>query len=149
MPISLPGGDAVAAMGCILDAECATAFDDITRQGVTEGIGPWGGTFRAGRFTTAVDYLRANRCRSLVMAEMAEVMKVVDLYVGGNDLFLTNMTGHPTVCLPDGFTKRGGVEVPTSLTFTGRLYGESELLAVAAAYQAATGVNLRRPPAVA
>ena len=149
VPISLPGGDAVDAMGCILDAECATAFDDITRQGVTEGIGDyWGGTFRAGRFVTAVDYIRANRCRSMVMAEMAEVMATADLYVGGNDLFLTNMTGHPTVCLPDGFTKRGRSEVPTSLTFTGQLYGESELLALAAAYQAATGVHLRRPPAL-
>ena len=146
VPISLPGGDKVAAMDCILDAECAAAFDDITRAGVSEGIGPWGGTFRAGRFTTAIDYLRANRCRSMVMAEMAEVMSLVDLYVGGNDLFLTNMTGHPTVCLPNGFTRRGGAEVPTALTFTGRLYGEAELLAVAATYQDATGFHLRRPP---
>ena len=81
-----------------------------------------------------------------LMAEMANVMEKVDLYVGGADLTITNLTGHPTVCLPDGFTKRGGAEVPKSLTFTGRLYGESELLAVAKAYQDATGHHLKRPP---
>jgi Asp-tRNA(Asn)/Glu-tRNA(Gln) amidotransferase A subunit family amidase len=73
-------------------------------------------------------------------------MARVDAYVGGNDLVLTNLTGHPTVVLPDGFRKAGGVERPTALTFTGRLYGEAELLALAHAYQQATGNHLRRPP---
>ena len=73
-------------------------------------------------------------------------MAGVDVYVGGNDLFLTNMTGHPCVCLPNGFRKDGDAEVPTALTFTGRLYGESALLAVAQAYQVETGHHRRRPP---
>ncbi len=73
-------------------------------------------------------------------------MAKVDLYVGGNDLVLTNLTGHPTVVLPNGFRKTGDAEVPTALTFTGRLYGETELLAVAHAYQQATGHHLKRPP---
>ena len=47
--------------------------------------------------------------------------------------------------LPNGFRKAGDVETPTALTFTGRLYGETELLAVAAAYQQATGHHLKRP----
>ncbi len=146
VPIKLPAQYPQSAMSCILDAECAAAFDDITREGVTEGIGPWRGTFLRGRFTTAVDYIRANRVRTLVMRAMNEVMAGVDLYVGGNDLFLTNMTGHPTVCLPNGFRKDGDSEVPTALTFTGRLYGEAELLAVAHAYQVETGHHRRRPP---
>ena len=66
--------------------------------------------------------------------------------VGGNDLLITNLTGHPTLVLPNGFDKRGDAEMPTSLTFTGRLYGEAELLAVGHAYQQATGFHLRRPP---
>jgi Asp-tRNA(Asn)/Glu-tRNA(Gln) amidotransferase A subunit family amidase len=73
-------------------------------------------------------------------------MAQVDLYVQGNDLLLTNLTGHPSVVLPDGFRKAGGVELPQSIKFTGRLYGETELLAVAHAYQQATGHHLRRPP---
>jgi Asp-tRNA(Asn)/Glu-tRNA(Gln) amidotransferase A subunit family amidase len=74
-------------------------------------------------------------------------MEHVDLYVGGDDLTLTNLTGHPTVVLPSGFQQdEQGVETPTALTFTGRLFGESELLAVTRAYQQATGHHLRRPP---
>jgi Asp-tRNA(Asn)/Glu-tRNA(Gln) amidotransferase A subunit family amidase len=95
------------------------------------------------------DPAHPHRIRSLVMQEMEEVMSGVDLYVGGNDLVLTNLTGHPTVVLPDAPRKGGDIaahEKPGSITFTGRLYGEAELLAVAAAYQQATGFHLRRPP---
>ena len=77
---------------------------------------------------------------------MAKVMATVDLYVGGNDLLITNLTGHPTVCVPNGFTTQKDVEVPRALTFTGRLYGETELLTVAHAYQEATGFHKKRPP---
>jgi Asp-tRNA(Asn)/Glu-tRNA(Gln) amidotransferase A subunit family amidase len=73
-------------------------------------------------------------------------MSSVDLYVGGNDLLLTNLTGHATVVLPNGLRKVDGVEMPNALTFTGRLFGETELLAVAHAYQQATGHHLKRPP---
>ena len=134
------------AMTMILDAEAATAFDGLTRQGITEGLNDWPRTFRLGQFIPAVEYLRANRIRTLMMQEMEEVMSQVDLYVGGNDLLLTNLTGHPTLVLPNGFQKRGDTEMPASLTFTGRLYGEAELLAVGHAYQQATGFHLRRPP---
>jgi Asp-tRNA(Asn)/Glu-tRNA(Gln) amidotransferase A subunit family amidase len=149
VPIKLPGTYPVAAMRLILGTEAATAFDDITRQGVTEGLNSWPATFRQGQFVPAVEYLRANRIRSLVMREMDDVMKAVDLYVNPSpnyDLLLTNLTGHPTVVLPNGFRKAGDAETPTSITFTGRLYGETELLAVAHAYQQATGHHLRHPP---
>src|SRR5262249_46803390 len=90
--------------------------------------------------------LRANRVRTLIMQEMDEIMKAVDLYVGGNDLLVTNLTGHPTVVLPTGFRKAGELELPFSITFTGRLFGEAELLAVAHAYEEATGHHRKRPP---
>ena len=67
----------------------------------------------------------------------------MDLYARGADLAITNLTGHPTVYLPNGFTKGG---TPTALTFTGKLFGESTLLHVAKAYQDATGYHLKRPP---
>jgi Asp-tRNA(Asn)/Glu-tRNA(Gln) amidotransferase A subunit family amidase len=143
VPMTLPRATASAIIGVILDVESATAFDDITRDGVTEGIGAWWSTFRKARFVSAVDYLRAQRARTLLMAEMAKAMETVDLYVGGNDLQVTNLTGHPTICLPSGFTKSG---TPTAITFTGRLYGETDLLTVAKAYQDATGHHKKRPP---
>jgi Asp-tRNA(Asn)/Glu-tRNA(Gln) amidotransferase A subunit family amidase len=124
--------------------ESGTAFDDITREGVNEGIGTWGGTFRRARFISAVDYLRAQRARTLLMRQMARVFEKVDCYAcaAGADLAVTNLTGHPTVCLPNGF--RNGT--PTALTFTGKLFGETDLLALAKAYQDATEHNKKRPP---
>jgi Asp-tRNA(Asn)/Glu-tRNA(Gln) amidotransferase A subunit family amidase len=146
VPIKLPNKQPVAALRLILTVEAATAFDEITRQGITEGLNQWPGAFRRGQFVTAVEYLRANRVRTLLMREMEEVMSTVDAYVGGNDLLLANLTGHPTLVLPNGFQKRGEAETPVSLTFTGRLYGETELLALGHAYQQATGFHLRHPP---
>lgn len=145
-PIKLPRSTAQALIGLILDVESATAFDAITREGVRDGIGLWSNTFRRGRFITAVDYLTAQRSRALLMRDMAKAVEKVDLYVGGGDLALTNLTGHPTVCLPNGLTKINGTEVPKALTFTGQLFGEMKLLAVAKAYQEATGHHLKRPP---
>jgi Asp-tRNA(Asn)/Glu-tRNA(Gln) amidotransferase A subunit family amidase len=146
VPIELPSKYPVDAVRTILFAEAAAAFDDLPRKGVREGIGTWAGYFRAGQFVPAVEYLRANRVRTLLIKEMEGLMSKVDLYVGGDDLTLTNLTGHPMVVLPSGSRKRGEVELPASITFTGRLYGETELLAVAHAYQQATGHHLRRPP---
>jgi Asp-tRNA(Asn)/Glu-tRNA(Gln) amidotransferase A subunit family amidase len=146
VPIKLPSKYPANALTVILDTEAAAAFDDLTRKGVTEGLNEWPQTFRRGEFIPAVEYLRANRIRTLVLREMEEVMRQVDLYVGGEDLVLTNFTGHPCVVLPDGLRKSGDVELPRPIKFTGRLYGEAELLAVAHAYQRATGHHLRRPP---
>ena len=147
VPIELPGANfPVAPLTTILEVEAATAFDDLTRSGNTEGLNRWPDVFRKAEFIPAVEYLRANRLRTLLMREMEQMFQEVDLYVGGNDLVITNLTGHPTVVLPNGFEQRDGVDVPTSLTFTGRLFGEASLLAVAEAYQRATDFHLRRPP---
>jgi Asp-tRNA(Asn)/Glu-tRNA(Gln) amidotransferase A subunit family amidase len=152
VPIELPKKYPLDAIQMMLGVEAAAAFDEITRQGVTDGLNSWPQTFRRGQFVPAVEYLRANRLRTLVMREMAVLMGKVDLYVclngRGGDLTLTNLTGHPSVVLPHGFQTAGDVEIPnqTPLVFTGRLYGETELLAVAKAYQDATGFHQRRPP---
>ncbi len=149
VPIKLPDKVPAAPLRFILSTEAAAAFDDITRAGVSEGLGLWAETFREKRFVPAVDYIRANRVRTQLMRAMDEVMRDVDLYVGGNrdELLITNLTGHPTVVLPHGTRKtKAGLETPTALTFTGRLYGETDLLAVAHAFQQATGQHLRRPP---
>jgi Asp-tRNA(Asn)/Glu-tRNA(Gln) amidotransferase A subunit family amidase len=146
--IKLPDKFPVGAMRTILTAEASAAFDDYTRQGIKEGIGSWPNEFRRGEFIPAVEYIRANRLRTLLMQAMAEVMATVDLYVGGNDLLITNLTGHPSVVMPNGLRKArdSEIETPISIVFTGRLYGETELLAAAKAYQDATGHHLKRPP---
>jgi Asp-tRNA(Asn)/Glu-tRNA(Gln) amidotransferase A subunit family amidase len=143
VPIRLPWRLASALVGIILEAEAATVFDDLTRSGVQEGIGNWAITFRRARFYTAVDYLRAQRLRTTLMQQMQQLFEKIDLYVGGNDLAIANLTGHPTISLPNGFTSAG---TPTAITFTGSLFGETDLLTLAKAYQEATGHHRRRPP---
>jgi Asp-tRNA(Asn)/Glu-tRNA(Gln) amidotransferase A subunit family amidase len=146
VPIKLPSKYPVNALTVILNAEATAVFDELARQGITDGLNLWPATFRENQFVPAVEYLRANRIRTLVMREMEETMSQVDLYVGGRDLTLTNLTGHPSITIPNGLRAQRGVEKPTSLTFTGRLFGETELLAVAHAYQRATDFHLSRPP---
>jgi Asp-tRNA(Asn)/Glu-tRNA(Gln) amidotransferase A subunit family amidase len=99
----------------------------------------------------AVEYLRAQRVRTLLMQEMAKVMEQVDLYVhsGFGELLTSNLTGHPTVVVPNGQpggAGKGGGGQMVPFVFTGRLWGEAEALAVAKAYQDATGHHTKRPP---
>jgi Asp-tRNA(Asn)/Glu-tRNA(Gln) amidotransferase A subunit family amidase len=145
LPIKLPQKYPVSPLTLILNTESAAAFDNLTRAGVRDGIGKWGTTFRQGQFVPAVEYLRACRIRTLVMQEMAEVMAGVDAYVGGDDLTLTNFTGHPTIILPDGDRSGSKSGQPGTVTFTGRLFSESKLLALGHAYQQASGAHLKRP----
>ena len=61
---------------------------------------------------------------------------------GGNQLSITNLTGHPAVIFPTGINKNN---LPTSITLIGKLYDEATLLAIAKAYQDATDFNKQHP----
>jgi len=146
VPIKLPSKYPFNPLTLILNTEAAAAFDEITRAGVHDGIGRWGNTFRTGQFVPAIEYLRACRVRTLVMREMEEMMRPIDAYIGGDDLTLTNLTGHPTVVVPDGDRDKSPHGQPGTITFTGKLFGERNLLALAHAYQQASSAHLKRPP---
>ena len=147
VPITLPRDLPASAVAMMLGVEAATVFDPLTRQHVSEGLNSWPAEFRQSEFVPAVEYLRAARVRTLLMRQMADLMKTVDVYVGsGQDLTITNLTGHPTAVFPGPFRDRDGRESPGSLTVTGRLHDETTLLAVADALQRAGGHHLRRPP---
>jgi len=94
----------------------------------------------------AVEYINANRARTLLMERMERVFDTVDAYVhptyAGGTLLAANLTGHPSVIVPNGFREDG---TPSSITFTGNLFREGELCRVAKAYQDATGFHRRRP----
>jgi len=60
----------------------------------------------------------------------------------GRSLLISNLTGHPSVVLPNGFTK---TNTPTSICFIGKLFGEAKLLAVAKKYQDATDFHRKHP----
>jgi Asp-tRNA(Asn)/Glu-tRNA(Gln) amidotransferase A subunit family amidase len=142
----------VDAMQIILSAEAAAAFDELTRSNRDDLLqrqirNSWPNVFRASRFIPAVEYIQANRLRTMLIDRMDEVMKDVDVYVSpsfeGDNLLLTNLTGHPCVVLPNGFNEDGE---PTSITFIGRLYDEATLIAVAKKYQDATDFHEKHPP---
>jgi Asp-tRNA(Asn)/Glu-tRNA(Gln) amidotransferase A subunit family amidase len=152
VPVELPTKTPVEPLSLILTAEAATAFDALVRDGrvktmVRQTADAWPNVFRQGRLIPAVDYLSAQRARTLLMREMEECLSGVDLFVaptfGGSSLLLTNLTGHPCVVVPNGFRLSDGT--PTSITFTGKLRGESDLLAVADMFQRATDFHSRRP----
>ena len=54
---------------------------------------------------------------------MAQAIRDVDVYItpsfAGGNLPITNLTGHPTVVVPNGFNAEG---MPTSITFSGHLF---------------------------
>jgi Asp-tRNA(Asn)/Glu-tRNA(Gln) amidotransferase A subunit family amidase/Asp-tRNA(Asn)/Glu-tRNA(Gln) amidotransferase C subunit len=146
VPITLPEKLPTRELVTMLDVECSSMFGDITRDHVSEGLNTWPNTFRAGQFIPAVDYIQAARVRTMLMKEMEKLMDDVDLYIGGRDLVITNLTGHPTAVMPGGFRERGGNKLPFSVTMTGQLYGETNLLAVAHAWEQETEHNQKRPP---
>jgi Asp-tRNA(Asn)/Glu-tRNA(Gln) amidotransferase A subunit family amidase len=147
VPITLPDELPIEAVTLMLGTEAATVFDELTRKHISEGLNTWPVTFRNGEFVPAVEYLRAARVRTKLMRAMAERMAAVDIYVGsGQDLAITNLTGHPSAVFPLGFRDRDGRERPGSLTLTGRLYDETTLLAAARALQEGSGDHLRHPP---
>ena len=151
VPISLPPTP-IGPLGLILNAEAAAAFDELTRSGqddlmVRQIKSAWPNVFRFSRFIPAVEYIQAMRIRRTLIEEMHTVMSTVDLYVApslfGDNLLLTNLTGHPCVVIPNGFNEE---ETPTSISFIGHLYDEGRLLAVAKLCQDATEFHRRRPP---
>ncbi len=156
------------AMRSILVAEAAAAFDDLTRSGrdkllTQQAKFDWPNTFRTSRFIPAVEYIQASRARMMAMEQVAKVFDKVDVIVAptfSTQLLITNLTGHPAIILPNGLRgddspkpkvmesgelEPGGPGTMTSLTFLGKLYGEAKMLAMAKAYQDATGFHLKHP----
>ncbi len=144
--IQLPNEYPAWALTLILNVESSAMFDPLVRTNNLEGTAAWPNELREGQYVPAIEYVRAQRVRTLLMQEMEKVFDRVDCYVGGNDLTITNLTGHPSVVLPGGFHERKGRRVPFGITFTGNLYDDETLLSVAHAYQQATGHHLERPP---
>jgi Asp-tRNA(Asn)/Glu-tRNA(Gln) amidotransferase A subunit family amidase len=132
----------------ILYAEAAAQFDPLTRAGIEKGLNSWPRSFRRAEFVPAVEYLRAQRIRSMLQDEMQQIMEQVDVFVDGgrDEALITNMTGHPAIAMPSGFVERAGVRQPMSVQLTGRLYDETTILALAQLFQSETHYHLQRPP---
>ena len=150
IPIELPSYP-LGSMSFVLSAEAGAAFDEFSRslrdeELVAQESWNWPTTFRAARLISAVDYLRANRLRSLNIQDFNQAIAGLDALVhpsfAGQMLLNTNLTGHPTFIAPAGFRPDG---TPHSISFTGQLYGETRLMTLARAWQASTDYHLQHP----
>jgi Asp-tRNA(Asn)/Glu-tRNA(Gln) amidotransferase A subunit family amidase len=157
------------AISALLTAEAAAAFDELTLTGrdsllTEQGHDDWPNAFRTARFYPAVDYIQANRARSLGVQQMSALFEKVDIIATpttDTQLIATNLSGHPALILPNGLRGDdaprppeiddgnsddiGGPGTPVSFTFLAGHYHEAKLVAFAAAYQEATGFNKVHP----
>ena len=141
----------VNLVSIILNAESAAAFDELTRTNRDDLIERqdrnfWPNSFRAARTIPAVEYINANRYRSILCSRMNDFMKNYDVLIvptfSGRQLSMTNLTGHPVVCMPIGFNQTGS---PLSITLIGNLYDEATILAAAKGFQDKTEHNKKHP----
>jgi Asp-tRNA(Asn)/Glu-tRNA(Gln) amidotransferase A subunit family amidase len=142
-----------------LEVEGAAAFDELTRSDrddelVRQGEDTWPNVFRAARFVPAVEYIQMDRLRVRLMERMHQVMSDLDALVSpsfqGGTLGITNLTGHPCVCVPNAFrpVDEGADErrQPGSISIVGPLYRDAPALALAHTLQQETDYHTRRPP---
>jgi Asp-tRNA(Asn)/Glu-tRNA(Gln) amidotransferase A subunit family amidase len=157
------------AMDPLLIAEAAAAFDDLTLSGhdrllTEQGVEDWPNDFRIARFYPAVEYIQANRARTLAVRQVSALFEQVDIIATPStdaQLTATNLTGHPALILPNGLRGAdappppliddgdhddiGGPGTPVSLTFLAGHYQDARLAAFARAYQQATGFEKLHP----
>ncbi|MBW4043921.1 MAG: amidase [Acidobacteria bacterium] len=166
VPLELPELP-YGSMTPLLTAEAAAAFDELTMTGrdkllTEQGAEDWPNSFRVARFYPAVEYIQANRARSLAIQQVSRLFDQVDILVAATNseqLVVTNLTGHPALIVPNGLRGNdapeppqvdtgdddqiGGPGTPVSITFLAGHYQDAKLAAFARAYQQAAGfVNL-------
>ncbi|HEY6844950.1 MAG TPA: amidase [Terracidiphilus sp.] len=170
IPIELPKLP-YGAMTALLTAEAAAAFDDLTLSGrdkllTEQGVQDWPNALRVARFYPAVEYIQANRARSLAIQQVSALFEKVDIIVApsaGAQLVATNLTGHPALIVPNGlrgadaprvpavgggggdYDDVGGPGTPVSLTFLAGHYQDAKLAAFGWAYQQAAGFLNQHP----
>jgi aspartyl-tRNA(Asn)/glutamyl-tRNA(Gln) amidotransferase subunit A len=155
-------------VGTIVDAEGASAFEDILRDGrakTLRAVADKIGGFAAGA-TLAIDYLRAMRVRTKVRRAIVELFDQVDLiaaptrstvaypigpnfqdvykeYRSGPGLIPSmNLVGAPGISMPNGF---GENNLPTAIQLNAAPANETLLMNVAINYQLATEHHKKRP----
>lgn len=166
--VHLPKFPYDAMVGAVIAAEAASSFREIIEDGRVQTLADPGG--RSGAYsylvTYAVDYVDAMRQRAALRTVFAEIFDKVDIlvsptfstvappidqpfdksYPDSNDgalITACNLAGIPAISVPNGFGLHG---LPTGLMFVGKPFSESDLVAVASAYQAQTAHHLKHPP---
>jgi Asp-tRNA(Asn)/Glu-tRNA(Gln) amidotransferase A subunit family amidase len=154
----------------ILMAEAAASFEELTLsdrddQLTWQSADAWPNQFRMARFLSAVDHVQLDRLRRRAMIAIDAVMRDIDVLIGpsfaGPMLAATNFTGHPCLCLPNGFIEmRSRTDdeptpatnpppathrVPHSISLWGRLFEEAPILSLGRALAQSLSLDLRPP----
>ncbi len=165
--VERPDGPFEAATVTILDAESASAFEELVDSGdIAELTAP---EDRIGGYgcqvVLATEYLRALRIRAKLARALDAFLAPFDAVLGVpthgaaptatgpfGDRFdgpslsgPGNLCGTPALVLPTGLTDDG---LPTALQLDGQAYSENRLLALGVAFQQATGWHEQRPQVV-
>jgi aspartyl-tRNA(Asn)/glutamyl-tRNA(Gln) amidotransferase subunit A len=161
----LPYGPVV---GTIVDAEGASAFEDLIRSGRGKQLrakqDQIGGFEQAA--TLAVDYLRAMRVRTKIRKALTDLFSGVDVMAaptrasvaypigvdfdkawpgvsGGPSLIGgMNLVGAPAISVPNGFGQHG---LPTAMQLVAAPLRDADVIALASAYQGKTDFHVKRP----
>lgn len=162
----LPYGPTISL---IVDAEGASAFEDILRDGRAKQLRNKNdqiGGFESASIL-AIDYLRAMRVRAKVRQALLKLFDQVDLVAAPtrstvaypigpnfNEVYKDvrsgpavipsmNLLGAPCVCVPNGFGENG---LPTSIQLNAAPAMEPLMMSAAVQYQLATDHHLKTPP---
>jgi aspartyl-tRNA(Asn)/glutamyl-tRNA(Gln) amidotransferase subunit A len=153
----------------IVKAEGAAAFRELIESGrartlrqANDRIGGY-----VGYATRAIDYIDAQRQRTLIVAALREAFGAYDAIVSptlptvtypigvpfdhtyteydGNPNLIApgNLAGLPALALPNGFGDHG---LPTNFSLLGTAFNETRLTAIGKRYQQLTTMHRARPP---
>lgn len=165
-PSGFPIGPSISV---IVDAEGASAFEDILRDGRAKQLRAAAGKIGGyeGATTLAIDYLRAQRIRTKVRAAMLKLFESVDVIAsparasvaypigpnfsdvykdvrGGPPVIASmNLLGGPGIAMPNGF---GENNLPTSIQLNAAPTNETTLINLAMQFQRDTNHHRKTPP---
>ncbi|KAK9815766.1 hypothetical protein WJX72_009157 [[Myrmecia] bisecta] len=149
--------DDTALYNIVLNAEAGAHFDYWQRSGLANQNrvqDSWPLRLRRGRITSSIDYVQANRARWILCQQVADLLDGLDAILAGDPGISTNMAnlvGLPAMVVPVRFdplpeAPTSNRKLPVNLHILGQPYGESQVLAVAMAWQSDTTAHLARPP---
>ena len=153
VPIALPESNpALDQVGMrTIQVEAASSFAELLASGKVDELQPvsyrdWPKLLKAGRDSSAAEYVSAQRVRRRLMEAMEPVFSDIDAYVtvpgAGNSLMFTNLTGHPEAITRCGHREEG---FPEMISFVGALWRDETVLALAHAVDRATRAHRRWP----
>ena len=159
-------------IGCIIDAEAASIFEQLIRSGRVDQLADQSQIdgLKASMNYSAVDYLKAMRVRTQIQKAFRELFTNLDLLVAPAHLSLpdradqpfdqtppkrpeqkgvvaglvqaANLCGLPALAIPCGFVNG----LPIGLQIVGRPFSENQILALGHEFQNRTDFHKQPPP---